>query len=123
MANVVPMGESHFSPQFCRDRQRNIWSSQDWPGSRWRSPSGECFKIIEIAKRFDIAQTRGHKSVPKSPVKISVIFRSISAEFRIEFRLGPIGVVLKYHELSNISSRFGMFCGVFQWFDRFLGKN
>jgi hypothetical protein len=48
-------------------------------------PSGACFEIIEIAKRFDIAQTRGHNRVWKSPVKISVIICTISAKFNPEF--------------------------------------
>jgi hypothetical protein len=72
-----------------------------------------------IAKRLDIAQTRGHKSAFKPPVKISIILCTISAKFSTEFYFGLIGVVLKYHEFSNIFSGFAAFSG----FDRCPLKN
>jgi hypothetical protein len=76
------------------------------PESPWRDPSGECFQIIGIAKRLDIAQTRGDKSAFKPPLTISKILCTISAKFSIECYFGLIGVVLEYHEISDIFSGF-----------------
>jgi hypothetical protein len=82
---VVRIDDSHLSSQFYRDRRTNISSSHDLPESPERDPSGEYFQIIGIAKRLDIAQTRGHKSACKPPLKISIILCTIPAKFRTEF--------------------------------------
>jgi hypothetical protein len=63
--NGIRIDDGHFSRQFDRDRGTNI--------SPWMGQSGECFKIIAIAKRLDIAQTRRGQSAVKSIIMISVL--------------------------------------------------